>query len=142
MKPQRNILDQIRDLFPGRCLTPVLLALILGIAAFWRFYHLDYRCLWYDEVQVVRVAERTHLADVVLGARGHMSAPPVDYLLRRFWQQAGGVSDAWIRAYGGVWGGSRGAVDLFSRTSSVWVEDRLAGCTAASHFLVPRSLFR
>ena len=106
MKLRQNALDRTCSaiLRNPRILRSVLLLFVLGTAAFWRFYRLDYRCLWYDEIQVAKVAERNNLTDVVLGARGHLSAPPVDYLLRRVWQRLGGLSDAWLRAYGGVWG--------------------------------------
>ncbi len=82
----------------------LLLSLILGIAAFWRIYQLDYRCLWYDEIEVIKAAQADRLVDVILGARSHMSAPPIDYLLRHFWQQVGGVGDLWVRAYSAIWG--------------------------------------
>lgn len=77
---------------------------VLGVAGFWRFYHLDYRSLWYDEVQVVKVANLPSLSDVIIGTKSHVSAPPIDYILRHFWQNLGGVSDSWLRAYSGIWG--------------------------------------
>jgi len=80
------------------------LTVILGLAAFWRFYHLDYRCLWGDEVAVAQVAQLQNLGDIILGARSHLSAPPLDYLLRHFWQAIAGTSDSSLRAYSGIWG--------------------------------------
>ena len=70
----------------------IIVAVILLNAGYWRLYHIDYRAMWYDEVEVVRVAQLPTITDVIEGARSHMSAPPVDYLLRHFWQKAGGVS--------------------------------------------------
>jgi uncharacterized membrane protein len=82
----------------------IALFIVLGIGIFWRFYNIDYRSLWYDEVEVIKVADSGGFLKVLLGARSHLSAPPLDYLFRALWQQIGGINDAWVRSYSGLWG--------------------------------------
>ncbi len=88
----------------ARSIEVLVLALIMAVTVFWRFYELDYRSLWYDEVGVARVAAQDTLWAVIRGARSHMSAPPADYILRHFWQQSFGIGDISLRAYTAIWG--------------------------------------
>ena len=43
----------------------IIVAVILLNAGYWRLYHIDYRAMWYDEVEVVRVAQLPTITDVI-----------------------------------------------------------------------------
>src|SRR5436190_16465346 len=53
---------------------------ILLVGAFLRFYHLDYKSLWVDEIGQVLVAQGG-VSEAIRGAAQHVAAPPLDYLI-------------------------------------------------------------
>lgn len=114
------------------------LVIVIVVAAYWRLTGLAYRAMWYDEVEVVRAAARDTVWDVILAARSHASAPPIDYILRHFWQLAGGVDDAWLRTYSNIIGVLTVAMTygVGKRLHGRWAALLAALCLAVSSFHV------
>lgn len=60
--------------------TPLALCAILLFGAFLRFYQLEYKSLWIDEIGQV-VAAQGGFMEAIRGAVQHVAAPPLDYLV-------------------------------------------------------------
>ena len=61
---------------------------ILLIGAFLRFYQLEYKSLWVDEIGQV-VAAQGGVTGALAGAARHVAAPPLDYLVTWLSMQIG-----------------------------------------------------
>ncbi|CAG0931929.1 hypothetical protein TFLX_02357 [Thermoflexales bacterium] len=80
----------------------ILLALILVLAAFLRFYLLDGQSFWNDEGNSARIAERS-LQLITEGAAGDIH-PPLYYYLLHIWRGVFGSSESALRSLSAVLG--------------------------------------
>ena len=80
----------------------IALLLILVLAAFLRFYHLDAQSLWADEGNSVSLSGRS-LPSITAGA-GHDIHPPLYYYLLHFWMRVFGNSEFAVRALSALLG--------------------------------------
>jgi 4-amino-4-deoxy-L-arabinose transferase-like glycosyltransferase len=80
---------------PGQWIL-IVLVVILGILA--RFYRLDAKGLWMDEIWSVTTAYRFHdAADLVMNFLRFDTNPPLFNLFMVVWSGIGGHSDYWVR---------------------------------------------
>jgi 4-amino-4-deoxy-L-arabinose transferase-like glycosyltransferase len=80
----------------------IVLALILALAAFLRFYRLDGQSFWNDEGNSARIAERS-LQLITEGAAGDIH-PPLYYYLLHIWRGLFGASESALRSLSAVLG--------------------------------------
>jgi len=82
--------------FTPRQVALIVLVAILGILA--RFYRLDAKGLWLDEIWSVTAAYRFHdAADLVMNFMRIDTGPPLFNLFMVVWSGIGGYSDYWVR---------------------------------------------
>ncbi len=80
----------------------IALLLILVLAAFLRFYHLDAQSLWADEGNSVSLSGRS--LDHITAGAAHDIHPPLYYYLLHFWMRAFGNSEFAVRALSALLG--------------------------------------
>jgi len=66
----------------------LLLAIIFGVAAAFRFYHLDTFGLWRDEAQTVFLARHSFPSGILQALTYADVSPPLYYFLLHFWDKA------------------------------------------------------
>ena len=79
-----------------------LLAGVVLLGAALRLYALGATSLWADEINVV-VVSRGSLADLLQGARSHVSAPPLDYLVVHLLATRLGENEFLLRFGAAIW---------------------------------------
>ncbi|HEV2814066.1 MAG TPA: hypothetical protein VGW10_12510, partial [Solirubrobacteraceae bacterium] len=83
--------------------TPLLLGLIVALAAALRFVALGDQSYWYDEAVTVTVLDGS-LGDVVDRLPDSESTPPLYYLAAWAWTQVAGLGEAGLRSLSAVAG--------------------------------------
>jgi 4-amino-4-deoxy-L-arabinose transferase-like glycosyltransferase len=81
----------------------LLLAIILGVAAVFRLYHLDTYGLWRDETQTVFLARHSFPSGILQALTVADVSPPLYYFLLHFWDRAFG-SDWSLRFFSVIFG--------------------------------------
>lgn len=119
-----------------RLLARFIPLLILFLAAYWRFYHIDTQSLWHDEGNSLRLAERS-VSDLI-EATSHDIHPPGYYLALKGWIGLMGKTEFGLRSLSAFWGviGVAATFALGRRFFGFWAATLAALLVAANPFAV------